>query len=164
VPQYEDTLISSVAEMALNGISPAFISNNSSHSSSSSSSCSQALDVRTLRANALEARMRAANTKSSSSSSSSNSQQSVDLCASRIQQAIQEVKNGISHPNAEETLCSITQAVPKDPVVINCGHIYERSALIQWQATKHNAACPLCHKPITSISEPVSALRNLIKK
>ncbi|MBU6445854.1 MAG: hypothetical protein KGQ49_00470, partial [Verrucomicrobia bacterium] len=46
--------------------------------------------------------------------------------------------------------CPITAEFPKDPVVTNCGHLFEKALLQQWQ-TRSNS-CPTCKASLTQLT------------
>jgi hypothetical protein len=79
----------------------------------------------------------------------------------RIKQIIRQIKLTIpSHNiNLSKIICPITYDTPKDPVVTNCGHIYERTTIEAWK--KNEGACTLCNSPINTLS-PIIDLRELI--
>jgi len=102
----------------------------------------------------------------SSSSSSSSSLYSVppivqaadparvafENCITRINQAIQKVRLGIpsENVNLKKITCPINQDVSEDPVVTNCGHLFDRVAIETWRNT--NNKCPACNAQITTLS------------
>src|SRR3990167_7034147 len=92
----------------------------------------------------------------------------IDSCATRIQQAIQELKVMIPYPNDEKIICPITCEVPKEPVVTSCGHIFERVALLRWEAQRQQqglpVTCATCNAGIPFISAPVSAICDIIEE
>ena len=49
----------------------------------------------------------------------------------------------------ETFLCPITKQLMETPVFANCGHTFEKSALLEWLRTgRSNIACPICRNPI----------------
>ena len=95
----------------------------------------------------------------------SSPQSCIDSCAARIQQVLEEVKRTIPHRNDSKITCCITGKVPKDPVVTNCGHICDLQLLRpRWCQIRQNAICAKCGTAITTISQPVPFIRNLIEE
>ena len=86
----------------------------------------------------------------------------LDDCITRIKRVILKVKEGISNGNVNlnKITCPITTDVPEDPVVTNCGHIYERVAIQKWM--DKGGSCSICKAPITTLS-PIYALKDLIQ-
>jgi len=109
---------------------------------------------------------------SSSSSSSSSLPPSIqaadpvrialDDCITRIEQVIQKVKLGIPSENVDlkKFTCPINWNVPEDPVVTNCGHLYERVAIERVKG--EDKPCPLCNTQITILC-PNYALKERIQ-
>ena len=83
-------------------------------------------------------------------------------CIARINQAIQKVRLGIpsENVNLKKSVCTINQDVPGDPVITNCGHLFDRIAIETWRKT--NNKCPTCKTQITILS-PNYALKELIE-
>jgi len=42
--------------------------------------------------------------------------------------------------------CSITLETPSDPATTDCGHIFEYTAILNWQF--HHDSCPICKEPL----------------
>lgn len=99
----------------------------------------------------------------SSSSTSIGSQKAagsfLEEIKDRIQDIIARVNQGMqTSSSALEVLnCPITMDVPKDPVVTNCGHLFDRSAI------KDLKTCALCSGPIENLT-PIYALKEAFKK
>ena len=100
-----------------------------------------------------------ASSSSSSSSSLSPIVQAADPartafenCIARIEQVIQKVRLGIpsENVNLKKITCPINQDVSEDPVVTNCGHLFDRVAIETWRNT--NNKCPACNAQITTLS------------
>lgn len=89
-------------------------------------------------------------------------QEALDDCTTRIKQVSGQVKLGISNENVnlKAIECPITRDVPKDLVVTNCGHIYDKTAI--QQAMQIKPSCPNCRTPITTLS-PIHVLRDLVE-
>ncbi len=86
-------------------------------------------------------------------------------CIERIKKVAEAVKQEIpsENVNLDKVICLITRSVPEEPVVTNCGHVFEEVALDQFQSSTPHAKCPTCSTPITTVS-PDYALRNMIKE
>jgi hypothetical protein len=104
---------------------------------------------------------------SPSSLSSSSSTQSPDLsegalenCIDRILEAVQQVELGIQNKLLSKLDCLTTMEFPENPLVANCGHIFERATLQRWK-DQGGDTCGLCRTPITQVI-PVSGLREFV--
>ena len=87
----------------------------------------------------------------------------LEECAARIESVAGEVKLGIvTTGDLRRFNCLITQDVPNDPVITNCGHTFERAALEGWRQTGHNQ-CPACRVPVTQVS-PNFVVKDYIQK
>lgn len=64
----------------------------------------------------------------------------------------------------EEFLCPMTQSIMKEPVTLECGHTFERSAIISWVSIK--SVCPLCKRNLPSpVATTINwSLKSLIEK
>ncbi|HLB52983.1 MAG TPA: hypothetical protein VJK48_04675 [Chlamydiales bacterium] len=100
--------------------------------------------------------------------SSARPARGVDWCMERIQKISKTLKDMIPPPREAEIRCPITCEVLKDPVVTNCRHIFERSALDSWRAQRlwsgENQTCPYCVGVITSVSAPESSFCNWVRE
>lgn len=76
----------------------------------------------------------------------------------QIQQVINRFKSTISQSSQslKSLDCPITLALPTDPVVTNCGHLFSQAAV------QKTPSCALCTTPITTLT-PVHAVRDLIE-
>ena len=74
----------------------------------------------------------------------------------------------IPPPREIEIRCPITCEALKEPVVTNCRHIFERSALESWRTTRRgqglDATCGLCNAVITSVSAPEPDFCNWVRE
>ncbi len=82
----------------------------------------------------------------------------------RIRKVLETLKQGISNGNVnlKKITCPILADTPRNPVVTNCGHIYEEAKLAQWRTEKEITPCTICREPITT-AFPVHDLRALIE-
>jgi tetratricopeptide (TPR) repeat protein len=87
----------------------------------------------------------------------------VGLCQNYLREALKELKSKtiVENEASKEFACPITQEVFKDPVVLGCGHTFEREALEE--ATKEDKRCPLDRQPITSVASNFG-LKNALDK
>ena len=92
----------------------------------------------------------------------------VDSCIERIQKISKTLKDMIPPPREDEIRCPITCEALRDPVVTNCRHIFERSALESWRTTRRgqglDATCGLCNAVITSVSAPEPDFCNWVRE
>ncbi len=88
-------------------------------------------------------------------------QTAFEQCISRVKSVAEQVKLGILDGSLSKLNCPITADFPKDPVVTNCGHLFDRVALEQWRQQKKT--CPGCKTEVTHIT-PVYALREFVEK
>jgi hypothetical protein len=61
----------------------------------------------------------------------------------------------------EQLHCPITQDLPRDPVICEDGHVYERSAILQWISKRQTS--PLTLQPITTNFRECIPIRNMIE-
>lgn len=58
--------------------------------------------------------------------------------------------------------CNVTRELFTDPVVTECGHVYERKGFLYWRS--RNNHCLVCKKQIQNIAYPVDMLKQLLHK
>ena len=66
---------------------------------------------------------------------------------------------------ADEFICPITSELPVDPVTAEDGRVYEKSALLEWFATKpeDEIKSPVTNEPMGKRLLPAVQVRNTIK-
>ncbi|MBF8264120.1 MAG: hypothetical protein HW387_1785 [Parachlamydiales bacterium] len=72
-------------------------------------------------------------------------QAALEQCKARVELAVQQVQ--WSH-----LYCSITLELPKYPVVTNCNHLFDGSAIQAWMLERRDPTCPLCRVPLTVLT------------
>ena len=88
-------------------------------------------------------------------------QTAFEQCIARVKLVIQQVKLGILSGSLSKLNCSITFDFPKDPVLTNCGHIFDRIAIQEWK--DQGKPCALCRQPLTELT-PIHSLREFVEK
>ncbi|KAL2483664.1 Helicase protein with RING/U-box domain [Forsythia ovata] len=61
--------------------------------------------------------------------------------------AMERKGKAVDTSNGEQ--CSLCHDLVEDPVVTSCAHVFCKSCLIDYSASKGQASCPLCSKPLT---------------
>ncbi|CAI9787751.1 unnamed protein product [Fraxinus pennsylvanica] len=61
--------------------------------------------------------------------------------------AMERKGKSVDTSNGEQ--CSLCHDLVEDPVVTSCSHVFCKSCLIDYSASKGQASCPLCSKPLT---------------
>lgn len=84
-----------------------------------------------------------------------------EQCIARVNSVVQQVQLGVRSGRLSKLNCPITADFPKDPVLTNCGHIFDRIAIQQWK--DQNKPCALCRTPLTQIT-PIHAFREFIEE
>ncbi len=98
---------------------------------------------------------------SSLSIQNSNSTQiALQNCITRIKLAIQQVKLELLNEQVSKLNCPIAVDFPKNPVVTNCGHIFDRANIQQWKDL--GKPCALCRRRLTQFT-PVPSLKGFIE-
>ena len=88
-------------------------------------------------------------------------QTAFEQCIARVQLVAQQVKLGILNGRVSKLNCPITADFPKDPVLTNCGHLFDRVAIQQWK--DQGKPCALCRTPLTQII-PIHAFREFVEE
>ena len=96
------------------------------------------------------------------SSSVDLKQDALELCITRIELLVQKVKLGILNGCLRPLNCPITTDFPDDPVLTNCGHIFDRVFIKAW--LDRGNPCPVC-KTKTTVTQltPIYALREFVE-
>ncbi len=82
-------------------------------------------------------------------------------CTARVRQVAEEVKFGMLSDRLNKLSCPITAEFPKDPVLTNCGHIFDRILIQQWK--DNGNTCAVCRTSLTEFT-PIRALREFIEE
>lgn len=91
----------------------------------------------------------------------------LENCITRVKLVVKQVKSRIQNgqlsiPDHLSALnCPITQKFPKDAVLTNCGHLFDRDPIEKWRDQGHG--CALCNAQLTQLT-PIYAFRGLPKK
>ena len=88
-------------------------------------------------------------------------QTAFEHCTARVKLVAQQVKLGILSGKLSKLSCPITADFPKDPVLTNCGHLFDRIAIQQWK--DQGKPCALCRTPLTQIT-PIHAFREFVEE
>ncbi|OEU14587.1 hypothetical protein FRACYDRAFT_269613 [Fragilariopsis cylindrus CCMP1102] len=81
------------------------------------------------------------------SSSSVCSSDSTNSCQPSSTQHLLVGHHPVSHP-PQNYICPLTLQLMEDPVNDECGHTFERRAILDWLKTSGNGCCPLSRKPM----------------
>src|SRR5262245_34538510 len=63
--------------------------------------------------------------------------------------------------NSAEYFCPILQDTTNDPVKTYCGHIFDKTLLLQ--ALKGSRSCPLCRRAITNPKNQIRSIEKVAK-
>lgn len=85
----------------------------------------------------------------------------VKECIQKIAFLIDEVKLEICDTKYP-LQCSIDYVLAEDPVVTQCGHLFNQNTLANWKNHHPNAVCPICRSEIVQVN-PVLPVREFIQ-
>lgn len=76
--------------------------------------------------------------------------ETIAYCTERINDAIQKAKLEIcsKREDLKPFYCPIDLELVSDPVVTNCGHLFNKTAIEAWLKNNKNCLCPTCRKEI----------------
>jgi hypothetical protein len=87
-------------------------------------------------------------------------QTSFEQCTARVKLVVQQVKLGVLSGRLSNLSSPITTDFPKDPVLTNCGHLFDRIAI--QQRKDQGKPCAVCRAPLTQITS-FHALREFVE-
>lgn len=82
----------------------------------------------------------------------------LEECKARVYLIAQKLMIEMLNEQLKVLNCPITGELPGDPVVTDCGHLFDRRAIEAWKTEHPN--CPLCRTAVTKLT-PVRALQGL---
>lgn len=91
---------------------------------------------------------------------SDSARMALENCITRIRLVVQQVRLGILNEPLSKFNCPITGEFPENPVLTNCGHIFDRAAIQRWKNL--GKPCALCRTPLTQFT-PIHALREFVE-